>query len=98
MLDNEYLGDFAYANAGNRINDIKRVAAAQALEDGSSHTLTIIATDTAGRYNKRTVSVQGVASDSVAPYLMTDTLAVRPRSDGKYDVIMLFVDDLSAVK
>lgn len=34
----------------------------------------------------------------MAPYLLTDTLAVRPRSDGRYDVIMLFVDDLSAIK
>jgi len=30
--------------------------------------------------------------------LLTDSLAVKQRPDGKYDVIMLFVDDLSAVK
>lgn len=98
MLDNEYLGDFAYANAGNRISDIKRVAASHAFDGSTNHALTVIATDTAGRYNKKTITVQGVWSDTVAPYLLTDTLAVRPRSDGRYDVIMLFVDDLSAIK
>ncbi|MBP6909987.1 hypothetical protein KBC03_00050 [Patescibacteria group bacterium] len=36
--------------------------------------------------------------DNVAPYLLTDTLAVRKRADGNYDVVMLFVDDLSAIK
>lgn len=60
MLDNEYLGDFAYANAGNRISDIKRVAASHAFDGSTNHALTVIATDTAGRYNKKTITVQGV--------------------------------------
>lgn len=97
MLDNQFLGDFAYANAGNRISDIKKLDAPMAF-DGESHTLTIIATDVRGRYNKKTIIVQGMGGDSVAPYLLTDNLTVRKRSDGKYDVVMLFVDDLSAVK
>ena len=39
-----------------------------------------------------------MSSDTVAPYLLTDNITVRPRGDGQYDVVMLFIDDLSAVK
>lgn len=44
------------------------------------------------------MTVEGVAGDSIAPYLLTDSFVVRKRADGDYDVVMLFVDDLSAVK
>lgn len=97
MLDNQMLDDFAYANAGNQISDIKKVNAPMPL-DGNAHSLTIIATDAAGRYNRKTIAIQGADADTNPPYLVTDTLVARKRTDGKYDVIMLFVDDLSAIK
>ena len=57
MLDNQYLGDFAYTNGITRVSDIKKVSALAPL-DGSTHTLTVIATDNTGKYNKKTISVQ----------------------------------------
>lgn len=44
------------------------------------------------------MTVHGVEGDAVAPYLLTENTTVRARADGQYDVVMLFVDDLSAVK
>jgi len=58
MLDNEYLGEFTYANAGTRLNDIKKVSVDKPFDGTTSHSLTVIATDTAGRYNTKTVTVQ----------------------------------------
>ena len=46
MLDNQDIGDFAYANAPVRVSDIKKVNALAPI-DGGDHTLTIIATDNA---------------------------------------------------
>lgn len=46
MLDNQDVGDFAYANAPVRVSDIKKVNAIAPV-DGGDHTLTIIATDNA---------------------------------------------------
>lgn len=58
MLDNQDIGDFAYAGSSStRVSDIKKVSALSPVQ-GGSHTLTIIATDNAGRYNKKTVTVQ----------------------------------------
>ncbi len=57
MLDNQLLADFAYASAGNRVNDIKKVTAPAPL-DANPHALTIIATDRSGKYNKKTISIQ----------------------------------------
>ena len=95
LVDEVNVWEFAYG-AKTNLSDIKKIT----LPDnaGETHTISVIAVNQDGGYGKATVQVSKLAKDTNAPQLLDDKVTVTKKWDNQYSVVMLFVDNESAVK
>lgn len=94
LVNDTNVAEFSYSDKTN-LSDIKKIT----LPPGAaSYTISVIAVNSAWWFAKKTVPVTLSATDTWLPYLLDDKISVVKRWDSSYDVVMLFVDDQSAVK
>jgi penicillin-binding protein 1A len=94
LVNDINLAEFAYAGKTN-LSDIKKITLPQW---STTYSLSVVAIDNEWGFAKKTVQVSLSAKDEWLPYLLNDKISVTKKWDGTYDVVMLFVDDESAVK
>lgn len=95
LLNDYQIAEFGYNKSD--ITDIKNLKAFSGVKDGANY-LTVSVVDDKGFSNKTVVPVTIISEDKNPPYLMKDKVVVNKKSDGLYEVILLFWDDLSHIK
>ena len=95
VLVNEVnIAEFTYTEKTN-LSDIKKITIP---EWTPPYTISIVAVNNQWWFVKKNVQVTLSAKDEWLPYLLDDKVTVTKKSDTNYEVVMLFVDDESAIK
>lgn len=94
LVNDQNVAEYPYGGK-TTLSDIKKIT----LPGWSwPFTITVMAINADWWFGKQTVSVGLLDKDTWLPYLLDDKITVIKRAENKYDVVMLFVDNESAVK
>ncbi len=95
LVDDVNVAEFSYAPKTN-LSDIKKITLPD--NGNGNHTITVIAVNQDGGFGKASSQVTRLAKDTNPPQLLDDRVSVVKKWDNLYGVVMLFVDNESAVK
>lgn len=90
------LTSFDYNGTKNVITDIQEIKLPDSIKDGD-YNLKLSVIDTEWYYNEEDISIEVVSKDDDAPELLTNKVKIKQLSDGNYEIVLLFEDELSAV-
>lgn len=94
LVNDANVAEFAYS-AKTNLSDIKKITLPWWTW---SYTITVIAVNNEWWYAKKSVWVGLLDKDTWLPELLNDKVTVIKKSDTDYEVVMLFVDNESAIK
>ncbi|HKL43762.1 MAG TPA: transglycosylase domain-containing protein [Candidatus Absconditabacterales bacterium] len=92
-INDRVIGSMEYRGDSNQITDVMVTDLGDEFGNGE---LTLLAVDTEGYSNRKSINVSLVSNDTVAPFVLKDITSVR-ENDGRYRVIIFFNDKLSSV-
>lgn len=94
LVNDANVAEFAYTNKLN-LSDIKKISLPVWQQ---SYTISVIAVNNEWGFAKKNVQVSLLAKDDWLPYLLDDKITVVKKGEDDYEVVMLFIDNESAIK